>query len=147
MSQWSRQWSRWTGRGVLIVPIVLGALAPGVTEAAEFDGSAPIVCAVLEVTECDRGGGCEAVEAADIGLPAFLRVDVGGKALQATDGSGRKTPIHSSTLVKEQERLLLLGDEQGRAWSVVIAQKTGAMTAAIVDHDGGFLVSGACTLP
>ena len=92
---------------------MLGALAPGVTEAAEFDGSAPIVCAVLEVTECDRGGGCEAVEAADIGLPAFLRVDVGGKALQATDGSGRKTPIHSSTLVKEQERLLLLGERAG----------------------------------
>jgi hypothetical protein len=82
-----------------------------------------------------------------MGLPAFLRITVGGKALEATDGSGRKTPIHSSVLVQEQERLLLQGGEQGRAWSVVIAQKTGAMTAAIVDHDGGFLVSGACALP
>ena len=138
------QWSRWTGRGVLIV---LGALAPGLTEAAEFDGSAPFLCAVIEVIECDRGEGCATVEPADMGLPPFLRVNVGGKSLDATDGSGRKTPIHSSTLVKEQERLLLQGSEQGRAWSVVIGQKTGAMTAAIVDHDGGFLVSGTCTLP
>jgi hypothetical protein len=138
------QWSRWTGWAVLMVA---GALTPGTTVAAEFDGSVPMLCAVLDVIECDRGGGCESLDGADIGLPPFLRVDVGGKALEATDGSGRKTPIHSSTLVKEQERLLLLGDEQGRAWSVVIAQKTGAMTAAIVDHDGGFLVSGACTLP
>jgi hypothetical protein len=127
--------------------MVLCALAPGVTTAAEFDGSAPILCAVLDAVECDRAGGCEAVEGRDIGLPPFLRVNVAGKALEATDGSGRKTPIHSSTLVKEQERLLLQGGEQGRAWSVVIAQKTGAMTAAIVDHDGGFLISGACTLP
>lgn len=138
------QWSRWTGRGVLIV---LGALAPGVAAAAEFDGSAPFLCAVIEVVECDRGGGCETVEPVDMGLPQFLRVDVAAKSLDATDGSGRKTPIHSSTLVKEQERLLLQGSEQARAWSVVIGQKTGAMTAAIVDHNGGFLISGACTLP
>jgi hypothetical protein len=129
------------------VLIVLGALAPGVTEAAEFDGSAPILCAVMEVIECDRGGGCESIEAADMGLPPFLRVSVGAKAIEATDGSGRKTPIDSSTLVKEQERLLLHGGEQGRAWSVVIGQKTGVMTAAIVDQNGGFLVSGTCTLP
>jgi hypothetical protein len=138
------EWSRWTGRGVLIV---LGALAPGVAAAAEFDGSAPFLCAVIEVVECDRGDGCETVELIDMGLPPFLRVDVGAKSLDATDGSGRKTPIHSSTLMKEQERLLLQGSEQGRAWSVAIGQKTGALTAAIVDHDGGFLISGACTLP
>jgi hypothetical protein len=138
------QWSRWTGWAGLMV---LGALTPGVAVAAEFDGSAPMLCAVIDVVECDRGAGCESLEAADIGLPPFLRVDVSGKALEATDGSGRKTPIHSSTLVKERERLLVQGGEQGRAWSVVIAQKTGAMTAAIVDHHGGFLISGACTLP
>jgi hypothetical protein len=129
------------------VLIALGALAPGVMDAAEFDGSTPMVCAVLEVIECDRGGGCESVEPVDMGLPPFMRVNVGGKFFEAADGSGLKTPIQSSTLVKEQERLLLQGGEQGRAWSVVIAQKTGAMTAAIVDHDGGFMISGACTLP
>ena len=81
------------------------------------------------------------------GLPPFVRVNVGGEALEATDGSGRKTEIHSSTIAKEQQRLLVQGGEQGRAWSVVIGQKTGEMTAAIADHDGGFLLSGVCTLP
>ena len=57
-----------------------------------------------------------------------------------------RAPI-ASALMKEQERLLLQGSDAGRAWSVVIGQKTGALTAAIVDHDGGFLISGACTLP
>jgi hypothetical protein len=37
--------------------------------------------------------------------------------------------------------------EHGRGWSVVIDQHSGEMTAGIAYHDGGFLVSGACTLP
>jgi len=138
------QWSRWVGGGLLAV---LGAGAPGVALAAELDGSAPILCAVMAVTECDRWGACEPAEPGSAGLPPFVRVNVGQKALEATDGSGRKTAIHSSTLVKEKERLLLQGGENGRAWSVVIGQRSGEMTAAIVDHDGGFLVSGVCTLP
>jgi hypothetical protein len=118
-----------------------------VAPAAELDGSVPILCAVMAVTECDRWGVCEPADAGAAGFPPFVRVNVGGKALEATDGSGRKTAIHSAAVVKEKERLLLQGGEQGRGWSVVIGQKTGDMTAAIVDHDGGFLVSGVCTLP
>ena len=76
-----------------------------------------------------------------------MRVNVGQKALEATDGSGRQTEIQSFTLAKEQQRLLLQGGEQGRLWSVVIGQRSGEMTASILDHDGGFLVSGTCTLP
>ena len=63
------------------------------------------------------------------------------------DGSGRKTAIHSSALVTEKERLILQGGENGRAWSLVIDQKTGEMTAAVADHDGGFMIAGVCTLP
>jgi hypothetical protein len=139
------QWSRWAGRAWLT--IVLCAVAPGPAGAAELDGSAPILCALMGVTECDRWGLCEGIEGTSMGLPPFVRVNVGGKALEPLDGSGRKTAIHSSMLVKEPARLILQGGEQGRAWSVVIDQKTGEMTAAIADHDGGFLIAGACTLP
>jgi hypothetical protein len=138
------KWSLWAGPGLLVM---VCAVAPGVAPAAELDGSAPILCAVMAVTECDRWGACEPVEPGSAGLPPFVRVNVGRKALEATDGSGRKTEIHSFTLVKEKERLLLQGGENGRAWSVVIGQRSGEMTAAIADHDGGFLVSGVCTLP
>jgi hypothetical protein len=139
------QWSRWAGRGWLMVGLC--AIAPGVAVAAELDGSAPILCAVMGVTECDRWGGCEPIEPDVLRLPPFVRVNVGTKALEATDGSGRKTDIHSSMLVKEKERLILHGGEHGRAWSLVIGQKTGEMTAAIADYHGGFFISGVCTLP
>jgi hypothetical protein len=138
------QWSQWSKRMLMIV---LGATAPGVAGAAELDGSTPILCVVVRATECDRWGLCDAVDGSSMGLPPFVRVNVGGKALEATDGSGRKSAIHSSTLVKEPARLIVQGGDQGRAWSFVIDQKTGEMTGAVADHDGGFLITGICTLP
>lgn len=138
------QRSRWVGVALLVG---LGAVAPGLAAGAELDGSVPMLCAVMAVTECHRGGVCEPADAGAAGLPPFVRVNVGQKALEATDGSGRRTAIHSAAVVKEKERLLLQGGENGRGWSVVIGQKTGEMTAAIVDHDGGFLLSGVCTVP
>ena len=93
--------------------IVLGATAPGVAGSAELDGSTPILCVVMGATECDRWGLCDAVDGSSMGLPPFVRVNVGGKALEATDGSGRKTVIHSSTLAKEPPRLILQGGDAG----------------------------------
>jgi hypothetical protein len=137
-------WRWWAACGFLAG---LGTVTPGVVRAAELDGSAPFLCAMIAATECDRWGACDPVDPAAAGLPPFVRVNVGQKTLEATDGSGRKTAIESFTLAREQQRLLLQGLEEGRLWSVVIGQHAGEMTASILDHDGGFLVSGTCTLP
>jgi hypothetical protein len=137
-------WRLRAGCGLLIG---LGAVMPGVARSAELDGSVPFLCAMIMATECDRWGVCEPIDPESAGFPPFVRVNVGQKALEATDGSARKTAIDSVTLAKDQQRLLLQGGEQGRLWSVVIGQRGGEMTASILDHDGGFLVSGSCTLP
>jgi hypothetical protein len=127
--------------------VVSAVLVPGVVRSAQLDGSTPMICAVMAVTECNRWGSCEPVDAATAGIPTFMRVDVAQKSLEATDGSGRKSPIESATVVQDKERLVLQGSGQGRAWSAVIGQQLGELTATIVDHDGGFVLSGACTLP
>ena len=137
-------WKWWAACGLLVA---LVAATPGVVRSAELDGSVPILCAMIAATECDRWGVCDPVDPAAAGLPPFVRVNVAQKSLEATDGSGRKTEIHSFTLAKEQQRLLLQGGEQGRLWSVVIGQRSGEMAASILDHDGGFVISGTCTLP
>jgi hypothetical protein len=136
------KWSLWAVHGLVLA---LSGFAPGVTLAADMDGMAPILCAVVTVTECDRWGVCESVDPDVLGLPPFMRVNAAKKSLEATDGSGRKTEIQ--TVAKESGRLVLQGGEKGRAWIVAIGQKAGEMTAAILDHDGGFMVSGSCTLP
>jgi hypothetical protein len=99
----------------------------------------------MGVMECDRWGQCEPLELERVGLPPFVRVDVGQHVLQATDGTGRRSAIHAST--QAAERLILHGEEKGRSWNLVIGQRSGEMTAAIVDPDGAFVVSGTCTLP
>jgi hypothetical protein len=137
----SRLWAVWG----LVIGLI--AVSPGVVRSEGLDGSVPILCAMIMATECDRWGACDPVDPESAGFPQFVRVNVGQKALEATDGSGRKTEIQSVTLAKDQQRLLLQGGEQGRLWSVVIGQRSGEMTASILDHDGGFLVSGSCTLP
>ena len=134
--------SLWAVCGLVVAVF---SIAPGTTLAADLDGTTPIVCALVAVTECDRWGVCEPADPEVLALPAFVRVNASKKAIEATDGSGRKTDVQ--TVTKENGRLLLQGAEKGRAWSVVIGQKGGEMTAAIADHDGGFMVSGSCTLP
>jgi len=134
----------WRVGGLLAALVASG---PAIARAAEMDGSTPIICAMVMATECDRFGVCEPIDPAAAGIPPFLRISAGGKTLEATDGSGRKSPIQSFTVAKEQKRLLLQGGENGRVWSASIGQQGGEMTAAIVDHDGGFVVSGSCTLP
>ena len=137
-------WKRLAACGLLVM---LGAVMPRVASSDGLDGSVPFICAMIAATECDRWGVCDPIDPADAGFPPFVRVNVGQKALEATDGSGRKSTIQSATLAKEQQRLLLQGGEQGRLWSAVIGQRSGEMTASILDHDGGFVVSGSCTLP
>ena len=138
-----RKWTLWAGWGALL--LVLVGASPGLAPAADLDGSAPILCAVMGVMECDRWGQCEPVERQSAGLPPFVRIDVGQRVLQATDGTGRRSEIHAST--QAAERLILHGEERGRSWNLVIGQRSGEMTAAIVDSDGAFVVSGTCTLP
>ena len=137
-------WSRWAASGLLVG---LSAVTPGLARATELDGSTPILCAMIAATECDRWGAGDPVDPAVAGLPPFVRVNVAQKTLEATDGSGRKSEIQSVTVAKEQKRLLLQGGEQGRLWSAVIGQQGGELTASTLDHDGGFVVSGTCTLP
>lgn len=120
-------------------------ITEGAALSADMDGTAPILCALITVTECDRWGDCEPADPEVLALPPFVRVDASKKTMEATDGSGRKTTIQ--TVSKEKGRLLLQGAENGRAWSLVIGQKAGEMTAAVADHDGGFVISGTCTLP
>ena len=109
--------------------IGLCVTAPGMAGGG-VDGSAPFICVVMVSYRARLLGACEQVGRDVLELPPFVRVNVAAKALEAMDGRGRKTAIHSSALVKEKARLILQGGENGRAWSSVIDQKTGEMTAA-----------------
>jgi hypothetical protein len=133
-------------RWIVIGMIVAGALRPSAAGATvPVDGSVPLLCAVTEVQECEPGGACQRRTPEAVNLTPFLRVDAKAKRISTADASGETAPIHE--LAQVDGRLLMHGGQGGRSWSAVIEGETGRLSAGVVDHEGGFLVFGACTTP
>ena len=131
--------------GLVAVALAITGTTPTVAGAA-FDGSAPLLCAINTIMECDDTGQCQRLTAQQHpDFPSFLRVNVSER--QITDGqrSGRKTEIRSAARL--DGRLILQGGENGRGWSATIAENTGRMSAGVVADDFSFAIFGACTTP
>src|SRR2546428_7210397 len=108
-----------------------------------YDGSKPLLCAMMAMWECDGSGQCErrAVESRD--LPTFLIVDAVKRTLTGTGSDERRAEIKSATHL--DGRLILQGGDAGRGWSATIAQNTGNNAIAHLEHDFTLLVSRGCT--
>jgi hypothetical protein len=133
-------------RLIVIGLVVAGGFGPGAVRAAvPVDGSTPLLCAVTEVQECEPGGVCQRRTPEAVNLTPFLRVDAKAKRIATADASGQTAPIHE--LAQVDGRLLMHGGQGGRSWSAVIEGESGRLSAGVVDHEGGFLVFGACTTP
>jgi hypothetical protein len=121
---------------ILLAPVPAPAAGP-------FDGSVPLLCAVQDVMECGPGGDCQRRTLDAVNFPPFLVVDVGAQSMAADDGSNRTAPIQH--IERADGRVILQGGQMGRAWSAVIAQDTGRLSAGVLDQQGAFVLFGACT--
>ena len=125
--------------------LAIAVAAPTPARAA-LNTSAPFLCAITTIMECDASGECQRVSAQQHpDFPMFLRINVGQGVIADGGNSGRKSPINASTRV--DGRLILNGGENGRGWSAAIAEDTGQMTAGVVASDFIFALFGACTSP
>jgi hypothetical protein len=80
-------------------------------------------------------------------MPPVLTVDVGQRLISGA-ASGRTARITFTG--QGAGKLMIAGQDVqtlGSMWGLVIEQKTGAMSGAVLSHGGGFLVFGACTAP
>ncbi len=130
----------------LSLAVCLGlGMGPSPLLAAAYDGSVPLLCAVIEVFDCQVAGDCQRGTADSVNLPQFLKIDVNAKTLSTTEeGEGKRvTPIKNFERV--EGHMILQGAEGGRAWSMVIATETGKVSASVSDNQVGFVVFGACT--
>ena len=128
-----------TGLALLIFGSALQA------EAAAFDGSAPLLCAVIQVIECGAGSECVEVSAETAGIPNFLIIDFENRTIRATEQSGRKETTAIQNVQHVDGKLILQGAENGRGWSIVIDEESGKMSASVSDEAVGFVVFGAST--
>jgi hypothetical protein len=113
---------------------------------AALNTSAPMLCAITTIMECESSGECQRHAAQQHpDFPSFLRINVAQGVISDAANSGRKSPINASTRL--DGRLILNGGENGRGWSATIAEDTGRLTAGVVASDFIFALFGACTSP
>ena len=123
----------------------IGLLCSAWAWAGDFDGSKPLICAVIQTVSCPRNEAVETGTAEDIDLPQFFIIDFEKKVVtgKAPGGQVRETKIES--LKHEDGKLILQGVQRGRAWSAVINEETGKTTITGADDEAGFVVFAACT--
>jgi hypothetical protein len=114
--------------------------APGRAVAGDFDGSKVLICAPVEAIDCAPGEACTKNVPANVGVPAFIRIDMAKKAII---GPKRTTPIVA--MEKSDEQILLQGSELGTAWTVALDQETGKMSGSLVNREEVFVLFGSCT--
>jgi hypothetical protein len=120
-------------------------LVPYARAAASFDGSVPLICALIEVMDCEPGADCQRGAPESVNLPQFIKLNFTEKTLSTTEAaqSQQSTPIKH--VEQFDSSMILQGVEGGRAWSMIIAKETGKMSATVADDQVGFVVFGACT--
>ncbi len=131
-------------RILIAVTVVVGiCVVPGHVLAAKYDGSAPLLCAPIEIIECGAAGECLNSTAEEVNIPQFIKVDFKTKMLSAAEEGGNKAAIKH--LEHTNGRMIMHGGQEGRGWTMVISEETGKMSATISEDQVGFIVFGACT--
>jgi len=127
---------------VLVVAAVL-CVAPA--RADDLTGANQLLCTAAQATRCAEDGDCVIGVPWNWNIPQFIEVDLAAKMLRTTKASGenRSTPI--KYLERAAGQIVVQGVEGGRAFSFVIEEATGLLTAAVAREGVGVTVFGACT--
>lgn len=131
-------------RKLKAISVAIGiCMAPYQIAAATFDGSVPLLCAPIEIIECEVEGKWFSGTAESVNIPQFFKINIKKKMISAADESGRKTPIKH--LEHNNGRIIMHGGQDGRGWTMVISEETGKMSATVSEDQVGFVIFGACT--
>jgi len=132
---------RWKGPALILFAFAL----PAAAIADDLTGEQLLLCTAVQVAVCEDGGDCDISTPRELNVPQFILVDLKEKKLSTTPASGenRSTPI--GTLLRQDGNIYLQGVEGGRAYSFVIAEKTGALVVAVARDGKAVSVFGACT--
>ena len=128
--------------GVLLWVVGICLASHQAAAAGKADGSVPLVCVPLSVTECGADDECQRGTAASINLPHFLQVDVKAMTIRAVE-QGRQSPIGS--VARMNGKLILQGVQGAHGWTLIIAEDSGQMSATIASAVAGYIIFGSCT--
>ena len=129
------------------IAVLAMGMAPYRADAVgKYDGSAPLLCAAMAVTECEAEGKCQRRSAENVNLPSLFRVDTKTMKVRNLEAEkGRESPIQN--VGHANGKLLLNGADGERGWIVLIHEDTGKMSAVVSGDGEGFVIFGQCALP
>jgi hypothetical protein len=120
-------------------------LAAPAAFADDVTGVDRILCTTVQVTSCLDTGDCVVDLPWNLNVPQFIEVDLKAKRLATTKASGENRATAIDTLRREAGVIVIQGFEKGRAFSIVISEPTGVMSAAVATEGKSVGVFGACT--
>ncbi len=126
--------------------LTLAVLLPTAALAEDVTGSDKMLCAPTTVRLCFETGDCYPALPKDLNMAEFLLIDAKAKTVSTTEASGLARSAKIPGFNREDGVMALQGLQDGRAFSIVIHEATGLLTASIA-HDG-YSVSafGHCTI-
>ena len=132
--------------GKLLGLSVILLLFPGLSGADDLTGSDRWLCSAIEATVCNFDGDCNIGAPWQWDIPQFIEVDLRNKKIATTKASAenRETPI--LTLERSDGLVFMQGIENGRAFSFVVEERTGTLSAAVARTGITVSVFGACTI-
>lgn len=125
--------------------VCLGALAASTGLAEDLSEVDEFLCSVSRVSLCAETGECFDVQPWEIDMPQFVVIDMKRKMIATTRASDRKRSTKIANHHRDGGVIYLQGMEGGRAFSFVIDEITGLLTAAVADDGLSLSVFGACT--
>jgi hypothetical protein len=130
-----------------VISVVLWAaslwLMPAqVATAGQHDGSAPLTCVPLAVTECGAEGECQKGTPQSVNLPQFFNVDLKAMTVRAVQ-ENRESAIN--TVNRVNGKMILQGVQGQLGWTLIIAEDSGQMAATIAGAIEGYIIFGSCT--
>ena len=131
---------------VAIFALLCISTTPLPSIASDFDGSKPLICAMIEAFECGPTTGCESGTPESNGLERFLRVDVRKKEVRTTRQSQERTS-KIENVDRADGVLILSGTQSGRGWNLTINESSGYLVLSVAGDQVAFVVFGACTRP
>jgi hypothetical protein len=128
---------------LLIAGLGLAVFAPVAAE--DVTGVTRMICASGQAQICLETGECYAATPWELSVPDFVIIDTKKGTISTTKASGLNRSTEFTKSERKEGLIHLQGVEGGRAFSFVIHEQTGRMTAAIARDGLSVTVFGACT--
>jgi hypothetical protein len=128
-----------------MVILIVSTLFGGSVLAENLEGVDRMICAAGQARICFETGDCFEASPWELNMPEFIVIDLRKKSVSTTKASGRERSTTFSAVERDDEVIYLQGIEGGRAFSFVIDEITGILTASIARDGISVSVFGACT--